>query len=1022
MVLENYQGRLFERETEQFRLLETFERQIEYDAKRELILITGKSGTGKTALASTLQRVSKLRGGSFVKGKFDQFQRAEPYAPFKSAFNAFANSIVAQGPKRTSVVKESVAENIDSMDAAVLVNVVPALRPLLNTPEGETRTSSVFGADEAQRQKRITVAFCNFTRAISSPERPLVILIDDLQWADTCSLRLLYALVVEDDLDGLVLVGTCRNNEVEYGDELAILLRKLEDDMNMQVKEFYLKNLNEDRVKHMISDIFINMNPTSLQPLADFVFNLTKGNILFVLELLKSLKEQGCIYEKSKGKDSVWHYDETQMLSSKYAKSVQNLLVDRIRGLPKPVQDVLQVAACIGSDFDEKLLHDLIDTTHLSNSLDIAVRKTLILRGDHPNSYKFAHDSIQKAVYALIPLSERPRYHLIIGRDLHNALSEKKKLENNLYLVVNQLEQGIELVESQDEKYMIAELGLRAGEKAIESSDYHTAASYFDFGIGILCDDHWRHHYRLSLSLFESAAEVFYCLGKWEKMNVLIQSVLTNARTVHDKLRCHKTNVISLAATNRMDEAIMTGFGVLNDLGENLFQDFGKSHLVLESAKTKTLLKLYGHRLKNGRKRMNRNHIAIMEMLNVIYTFAAIRISTITPLIVLRMMQHTLLHGNCSLTPVALAAYGSIMTALGSHKIGYKFATLAVKRLEEFKPSVWEARVLLIYNIIWDWNQPIRLSIEPVRKVFNLGVTGGDIEAAMNGGYQCCTKLFHVAPLDHLACESKTCLDKMQLYCHNGLISYTKLLLQLSYNFMGLSSNPIVLTGDAMDEEVVLQKALEAQDLRLKMVVYTYSLVLTFTFNDYERAMIISKKALAVKDNVLCAFIFCLQIFYDGLTSIALAKQTTDPRKKREYCKNAKQSIRKMNTLAKKVPENILHKALLLRAEFDTFTGRYVQGLKKYQKSINLAKKEGFLHEHALACERAGIAFYHHNAAEAFHSTNTLAISGQKFLSDAYSSYKKWGAHAKVKQLQDNYPFLTTIPADSQASQLHLGV
>mmetsp|Transcript_27642 Transcript_27642/g.38884 ORF Transcript_27642/g.38884 Transcript_27642/m.38884 type:complete len:482 (-) Transcript_27642:207-1652(-) len=481
MAQDTFHGRLFEREAEQARLLETFERQIEYDAKRELILITGRSGTGKTALASTIQRTSKIRGGSYIKGKFDQFRRAEPYAPFKAAFTAFATSVVAQGPKIISRIKESLRENVDPMDATVLVNIVPALSPLLDTPETEIRYTSVFGADEAKRQERITAAFCNFTGSICSPERPLVILIDDLQWADSHSLRLLRALVTTDTIDGLVLVGTCRNNEVKYGDELAISLRQLEDDMNLKVNEFYLKNLDAKKVKRMISAIYINLNPSSLEALADFVFKTTNGNVFFALELLKYLEEEGCLCKDNDDIDPTWSYDEARVLNTKYGNNVRSLLVAKIRGLSTPIQEILQVAACLGSHFDEKLLHDLIDTTYLSEALEIATNKTLILKGDSPGSYMFAHDCIEHAVYSSISLEERSNYHLIIGRDLHNALIKRNELKDNIYLVVNQLQQGIELVKTQKEKNMIAELCLQAGKKALASSDYNAAFSYLEF-------------------------------------------------------------------------------------------------------------------------------------------------------------------------------------------------------------------------------------------------------------------------------------------------------------------------------------------------------------------------------------------------------------------------------------------------------------------------------------------------------------------------------------------------------------
>lgn len=168
-------GRLFEREVEKEQLMAAYERISDPNCmNRELVLITGSSGTGKTAIAQYMKEKIKTSKGVFLQGKWDQFQTLQPYAPFISAFTEFVNSIVKQGDERMTEMKVLIEQATDS-DYMLLTDMIPALNKILT---GNTDCPSARSADS---QIRFKLIFKKFIKAISSAESPIVLFLDDIQ-------------------------------------------------------------------------------------------------------------------------------------------------------------------------------------------------------------------------------------------------------------------------------------------------------------------------------------------------------------------------------------------------------------------------------------------------------------------------------------------------------------------------------------------------------------------------------------------------------------------------------------------------------------------------------------------------------------------------------------------------------------------------------------------------------------------------------------------------------------------------
>lgn len=558
------EGQLYDRQEQKHLLLEAFHRRLCCKAKNELILVSGEAGTGKTALALTLREICKSQNGFFVMGKFDQLQRPEPYAPFVAAFTDFTHQVIARGI--VPEMKQRIRQEIDS-EFRLLIDMLPALEQILGS-QGDT-SQSVKGS-EAQQQLKLV--FLKFIKAICSPQHPLILCIDDLQWADSGSLDLLLTLLKDADSSaGFMILGTCRYNEVALEHPLAVMLRTLEDEAHVPITNILVGNLNAEAVNKVVSTV-LRLDTETSKPLADIVHNETNGNIFFVMQFLKSLHEEGILFRRN-GVD--WQWDSQRIHVS--SQDVVLLVSKQMERLEPQVQEMLMVASCIGAEFDEYLLHDVLNPSQVAETLATALTKGLILVDRHAAGYRFTHDKVQQAAYSLIPEEDRDTFHLTIGRQLWKNLSAEE-IDMNIFLVVNQLSRGIHLVEDQDELYGITMLCLRAGEKATLSSDFATAAEYLGFGIELLGSRGWRDQYDLSLNLYNAAAEAEYCTAKFDRMDRLTDQVLLHARSFHDKLRAYTTQVYSLGARQQLQEAIDMGFGVSANYSADLCDIYMFTH------------------------------------------------------------------------------------------------------------------------------------------------------------------------------------------------------------------------------------------------------------------------------------------------------------------------------------------------------------------------------------------------------------------------------------------------------------
>ena len=646
----NLATKLYEREDHVAKLREAFERSLTTN-QAELVLICGPSGSGKSELARSMENFVSSDGGFLLWGKFEELrQKDKTYSAFFSAIRQLVRLLQWKDQSWVEGLSKKVHASVGS-EVNLLVEAMPYLSKLLNM-QIETEDSERKGTEMSK--ERFVTAFRRFIRAIFDPEHPIILVLDDLQWADEGSLDLLHSLVSPEfgESYGLLVAGTCRGNEVSLNHPLSLHLRSLES-KGVCITNIEVANLSAASLTEMMVDAGLPADQSST--LAEAVHCQTRGNAFFSTQFLQSLQDEGLL--KRESSDAEWEWDEEEMeLSSRsagYEYQIVRLLTKKMMEFPPEVQEVLRVAACIGSELRESLLVQAmtgIASTTVLLALSIAEERHVIKYNFDVGAGYFTHDKFHEAALALIPEDQRGAFQLRIGRTLRSQLSEKE-FNDNLLLIASLMAQGMYQVESEDEREKLARLCLAAARKAGKSSAFFSAIQYTNYGMALLTRRHWRDQYELSLLLYSLGAELAYCNGEHETVRQLSQAVFDNARNPDDKIQAYTSVILSLDSLMEFEKATEICLEILEQHGEHFPKKVGKLGVLVDFWKTRRFLagKTANDILSLPPMR-DANALISMSIIHLLYPIVLLNNFTLSPLTAFRLVRLTLQHGLSSMS------------------------------------------------------------------------------------------------------------------------------------------------------------------------------------------------------------------------------------------------------------------------------------------------------------------------------------------------------------------------------------
>ncbi len=449
--------KLYGREREIKTLLASFDRVVR-GGPPELVLVSGYSGIGKSAVVHELHKPLVPSNGLFASGKFDQYKRDIPYATLAEVFQSLIRRLLAKSDADLAPWRDALREALDPL-GRLIVNLVPELQLIIGDQPPVPEVSP------QDTQRRFQLIFRRFIGVFARPEHPLALFLDDLQWLDVATLDLLEDLLTRSDLRHLLLIGAYRPNEVDAAHPLTRKLGAVRD-AGARVQEISLAPLGRDDVDRFTADA-LHCEPAYAASLAQLLHDKTGGNPLFLIQFLYALAQEELLtFDHDKAQ---WCWDLGRIHAKGYTENVVDLMVSKLSGLPDEVRKALRELACLGNSAGVTTLCLVQGKSEQQVDADLreAVSLELIERLD--SSYKFAHDRVQEAAYALIPEGARAQAHLRIGRRLvaHTPPAQREKA---IFEIVNQLNRGAPLIKMKAEREQLAELNLMAGQRAKAST------------------------------------------------------------------------------------------------------------------------------------------------------------------------------------------------------------------------------------------------------------------------------------------------------------------------------------------------------------------------------------------------------------------------------------------------------------------------------------------------------------------------------------------------------------------------
>lgn len=528
-------SKLYGREEEEAKLIESYERitKAKIPKSPEYVLISGACGTGKTSLGESLRRRVAARGGFFCTGKFDQHQ-TDPHSPLCSAFSDFVSQVLDQDEDVIQEFRHRIRSAVER-DLCALMTMIPSLRDLMcgddTVPKDEASCTRC-----SEKKGRSNFAMLKLMRCISSPDRPVVMMLDDLQWAGESPFEKLKAMVLDDMNDAIMFLGISRD-DVPPDSNLSNFLRQIEDERTA-ITNISLRNLELGSVAEMVNDYFAMPEPQA-DALARFVFEHSSGNSFFVAETLRMVQQEPR-FLRYDDKTLTWVVN-SDVADQMCAQCPISFMERKLRTIPREVQKIFMVASCLGSNINERLIRVALQEPVEERFAKI-VEHRKFLYDERSKTYSFRHNAFQTACYRLIAEEIRPAYHLEIGLRLWKHL-ESAELDENIFVVLNQLKLGASLMRDQSVRYEIAGLCILAAEKAAVSLSFSAASDYLNLAFSLLGTNHWDEAYELSIALYNYAAEVEFSVADSNRVDFLLAEVLEHARDFSDKIQAYSTKV-----------------------------------------------------------------------------------------------------------------------------------------------------------------------------------------------------------------------------------------------------------------------------------------------------------------------------------------------------------------------------------------------------------------------------------------------------------------------------------------------
>ncbi|MEP6646182.1 MAG: AAA family ATPase [Saprospiraceae bacterium] len=1007
--------KLYGREQEAQMLMQSFDQVT--DGKGKMILVSGYSGVGKTALVNEIHKPITAKRGNFIRGKFDQYNRSIPYSAVTQALNEYCQLILTEPDGQLQFIKKRISDALGHQ-GQVITEIVPDLQLIIGKQLEMVRLEPV------ENKNRLDLLLLKFFKAIATIDSPLVLFLDDLQWADSASLDLIKMLGLESESLVILIIGAYRDNEVDSSHPLSILLQDFSK-KGINIFDLKVRPLPYEDVHSMIED---TLHQKGMDEISGLIFEKTKGNAFFTIQFIRVLLDQHLLaFDEN---EKIWRADLVKIKAQSFSDNVVDLMVRKIKSLDADTQFSLTMAAAVGNKFDLEIVSGIMDKPPgdvlehfwpaLTEGYIIPVNENYRMFGikelnvDPANVlFTFAHDRIQQASYHLIPEEERPMLHLKIGRTLDSKFHSD---EEHLFDIVNHYLLGLSEVKEHAELEKTRSLNLRAGIRAKQANAIGSAIRHFSTALQLTSSEGWKDDYVNTLLLNKELAEAYYLDGQLEKSQSLIFHCLEKATNPIDRADLYYVWMLRLALESKYDEALDAAINGLKELDYDFpkvtTQEVVQQHLqqIIAYFQEHPIPTLYDLPVMTSEK-----YKAVMKIMDNLT--APLYLGGKTELWILHVFKKILIsteHGMTHPLSYAFSELGLIFNLFEMFDYGLPAGDLARKlsyRYEKEAPRQKGRTGNIVANYVYPYYKHIRDIDEYNRETILSAQESGEL---IFGGYAVMNQYFnHYYTSEKLLQELSMEFDagisfgrKINHHMvHNALVA-----LEMCVDYL---MNPDLTNHEVRSRRFEIEEFLNIcqtnNELYGPVCLYIYSMQVYTIMNKYDLALTADVNAAKFVAPIFAAVPhYSTYMFFHGILHLDMAIRD----KNYVIPESVNTFVGYLGRLKVINPSNFEHKHLLLEAMKMQVDGKIIEALNLIEAAIESAQKYKFVNNLAVIHEKAAALWMNEGRPHyaLYHIKQSIIC------------YTQWGAFAKVKQLQQYYAYSVNLQSAGGKNEINVGL
>ena len=977
---------LYGREQSIQALIAAFER-VASEGSTELMLVSGFSGIGKSSVVDELQKALSRSRGIFAAGKCDKLKRDIPYATLARALQTLVRMILRSNEVELARWRDAIRQAVEP-NGQLIASLIPELELVIG------KQLPVPDLPPLDSRNRFQMVFRSFLHVFAQPQHPLVLFLDDLQWIDAATLALVEDLVGRRETRHLLLIGAYRDNEVGPSHPLTLALAALRE-AGTRVNDLVLSALELDDVCRLIARA-LHSDEQRVRPLARLVVEKSGGNPFFTIQFLTELAADALL--SFDADIAAWSWNVARIGAKGYTDNIAQLMVAKLKRLPAPALEALLELACLGgiATFATLAIVRRSSEAEIHSAFGDAVKAGLVCRLE--GAYRFAHDRVQEAAYALIPQALRPEVHLRIGRQLRSA-SELEPTAEQVFAVVNQLNHAVGLIAGADEKLALLRLNVLAGMKAKAGIAYGAARNYLARAAALVAADGWTTCYDDTLELYLALAECEYLVGNVDPADQLFELMLRNASSDLDRARIYSLRIKVYQAGSRYAESVVLALEALQLFGVTFPASDDEIQATADAEFRAVSANLRGRRIGDLLDAPAADAPDVRAIIDLLVDAAPGAYNgrpKLFPLVTMKAVNFSLRYGNTSQSSYAYAVHAlTLVSVYDELAQAFEFSEMALRLNERFNNARLRGALLHLHgNHVNFWRRHFATGVPILEQGFRACLEVGDLVYAGHLAFltvwQAIERGVPLAEVRALATRNAESARQNHL---DAVYETIALELQFVASLQGRTSDPLKLDAAGFDEGASMA-VIEKASFGCGIVFYQImKQVLAYLHGRFADALEAARGAEPMLGAARATPIEATHHFYHALTLTALYPDAPAS-EQAQSVRQLEGQLKKLKLWADNCPENYHNRYALVLAEIARIEGRPAEAMDLYEGAIRSARDNGFVQQEALAFELAA----------RFHASRGFATFAHAYLRNARDAYLRWGAQGKVRQLDGTGP------------------